>query len=171
MKKVNDLRARTGCGLIQAATFAGALTLGLPTFGAMVITPTFTSGFNTAFGANAAAAQAAWISAANVFTANFNDNIHINITVNGVSGTGVFGQSSTSLFSTSYANLRTLVVADAKTADDATANGAGGSMTVADPTGGTGTWWVSSAEAKAIGLIADNLSNDGTTTFGAGNPF
>ena len=27
------------------------------------------------------------------------------------------------------------------------------------------------AQAKAIGLIPDDLSNDGTTTFGAGNPF
>ena len=44
-------------------------------------------------------------------------------------------------------------------------------MTLADPTGGAGTWWVSRSEAKAIGLIADDLSNDGTTTFGAGNPF
>jgi hypothetical protein len=40
-----------------------------------------------------------------------------------------------------------------------------------DPVSGTHTWWVSRAEAKAIGLIADDLSNDGTTTFGAGNPF
>src|SRR5262249_52034035 len=40
-----------------------------------------------------------------------------------------------------------------------------------DPTGGTGTWWVTTAQAKAIGLIADNLSTDGTTRFGAGNPF
>jgi hypothetical protein len=44
-------------------------------------------------------------------------------------------------------------------------------MTAADPVGGTHTWWVSRAEAKAIGLISDDLSNDGTTRFGAGNPF
>jgi hypothetical protein len=62
-------------------------------------------------------------------------------------------------------------VADAKTADDATAVGAGGSATATDPTGGRGTWWVTTAQAKAIGLIADNSSTDGTTTFGAGNPF
>jgi hypothetical protein len=62
-------------------------------------------------------------------------------------------------------------VSDATTADDATAIGVGGSMTTADPTSGVGTWWVSRAQAKAIGLIADDLSNDGTTTFGAGNPF
>jgi hypothetical protein len=42
-------------------------------------------------------------------------------------------------------------------------------MTVADPVGASHTWWVSRSQAKAIGLIADDLSNDGTTTFGAGN--
>jgi hypothetical protein len=136
----------------------------------MVITPTFTANFNANFGGNAAAAQAAWIAAAGTFSANFSDNIHINITVDAVPGTSVFGQSSTFLNGTTYANLRALVVADAKTPDDATAIGAGGSMTLADPSGGS-EWWVSRAEAKAVGLIPDDLSNDGTTTFGAGNPF
>lgn len=138
---------------------------------ALIITPTFTAAFNTNFGANAAAAQAAWISAANVFQNNFTDNIHINITVNAVAGTGVFGQSNTFLNSTSYANLRNLTIADAKTTDDATATGAGGSIAAVDPKGGAATWWVSRSQAKAIGLIADDLNNDGTTTFGAGNPF
>src|SRR5262249_53962696 len=103
-----------------------ALGLTAPAFGAMVITPTFTANFNANFGANAAAAQAAWIAAANTLTANFNDNIHVNITVDAVAGTSVFGQSSTFLNGTTYANLRNLVVADAKTPDDATAIGAGG---------------------------------------------
>jgi hypothetical protein len=136
----------------------------------MIITPTFTAAFNADFGANAAAAQAAWIAAANVYTSHFSDNIHINITVDAVAGTSVFGQSSTPLNSTSYANLRNLMVADAKTTNDNTAIGAGGSLSATDPTGGS-TWWVSRAQAKAIGLIADDLNNDGTTTFGAGNPF
>ena len=140
-------------------------------FGSLVFVPTFTANFNTNFGTNAAAAQASWIAAANVFSADFTDNIHINITVDAVAGTSVFGQSSTFLDSTSYANLRALLVADSKSTDDATALGVGGSMTVADPTGGAGTWWVSRAEAKAIGLIPSDSSNDGTTTFGAGNPF
>ncbi len=43
----------------------------------MIITPTFTSGFDANFGVNASAAKAAWIAAAKVFT----DPIHINITV------------------------------------------------------------------------------------------
>jgi hypothetical protein len=153
------------------ASFSFCAMFSFRTQAALVITPTFTANFNANFGVNAVAAQNAWIAAANLMTSNFNDNIHVNINVDAVAGTGVFGQSSTFLNSFSYATLRNRVVADATTADDATAIGAGGSMTVADPVGGTHTWWVSTAQAKALGLIADNLNNDGTTTFGAGNPF
>jgi hypothetical protein len=63
------------------------------------------------------------------------------------------------------------VVADAKTPNDNIAIGPGGSMTAADPTNGTGTWWLTRAQAKALGVIPDDQVNDGTTTFGAGNPF
>ena len=147
------------------------LTLTAPVHAQFVINPTFTANFNANFGANAAAAQAAWIAAANVFSTNFNDNITVNITVDAVAGTSVFGQSNTFLLSSSYAGLRAAVVTDAKTSTDNTAIGAGGSMTVADPATGTHTWWVSRAQAKALGLIASDGNNDGTTTFGAGNPF
>ena len=160
-----------GFRCLRITLVAIVIGLSVPTFGALVITPTFTANFNANFGANAAAAQAAWISAANTFSANFNDNIHVNITVDAVPGTSVFGQSSTFLNSTSYSNLRTRMVADASSADDLLSLGAGGSMLAADPISGTHTWWVSRAEAKAIGLIPDDLSNDGTTTFGTGNPF
>ena len=88
----------------------------------LVVTPTFTDNFNTNFGANAAAAQAAWIAAAQVFTTNFADNIHINITVDAVAGTNVFGQSSTPLLSISYPNLLAKVRSDAKTQNDQTAS-------------------------------------------------
>jgi len=168
---MGTLRGLVSSRIVRIISAMGMLSAGTSAFGALVITPTFTANFNASFGANAAAAQAAWIAAANTFSANFNDNIHVNITVDGVAGTGVFGQSSTFLNSASYATLRGLVVADAKTADDATGIGVGGSMVNADPIGGTHTWWVSTAQAKALGLVADNASNDGTTTFGAGNPF
>jgi len=138
---------------------------------ALTITPTFTAAFNSSFGANALAAQNAWIAAANVFQTNFSDNIHINITVNGVTGTSVFGASQTALIGTSFATFRTFVVADAKTPDDALATGPGGSFPATDPLSGTHQWWASRAQAKAIGLISDDLSLDGITTFGAGNPF
>ncbi len=162
--------------LVRFATvlvcFSACAAFSARTYAALVITPTFTANFVTNFGANAVAAENTWIAAANMISSNFSDNIHVNITVDAVAGTGVFGQSSTFLNSFSYATLRAAVVADAKTPDDAAAIGAGGSVTVADPaTASPHTWWVSTAEAKALGLIADNLSNDGTTTFGAGNPF
>ena len=59
----------------------------------MIITPTFTANFDTNFGVNATAAKAAWAAAAQVFTSHFSDNIHINITVDAVPGTSVFGES------------------------------------------------------------------------------
>jgi hypothetical protein len=155
----------------MAAVAAALILPGGLAVAQLVITPTFTANFTNNFGANANAARAAWIAAAAVLSSNFNDHIHVNITVDAVTGTSVFGQSSTSLYSTSYANLRSLMVTDAKSGDDNTAIAANGSLTVADPTSGTGTWWVSKAQAKAIGLIGDDTSNDGTTTFGAGNPF
>jgi hypothetical protein len=137
----------------------------------LIITGSFTSAFIADFGASATAAEAAWNAAAQVFMNNFSDPIHINITVTAVTGTSVFGSSNTSLRSLSYSTMRSDLLADSKTTDDATSLGAGGSFVTTDPVSGTHTWWVSRSEAKAIGLIPDDLSNDGTTTFGAGNPF
>ncbi len=167
-------QAAFGPDTYTIASSAPPTATGLSGGSNLIITPSFTSNFVADFGANAAAAEAAWIAAANVYATNFSNPVHINITVDAVTGTGVFGESNTSLFSTSYANLRSLLVSHASANNVAlnTALGAGGSMTSADPTGGAGTWWVSSGEAKAIGLISDSLTNnDGTTTFGAGNPF
>ncbi len=137
----------------------------------MIITPTFTANFTTNFGAHAAAAKAAWIAAASVFTRNFSDNIHVNIIVDAVAGTSVFGQSNTGLISITYANLRARVAADAKTHNDQVAISPSGSMTVTDPTGGTGQWFLTRSQAKALGVIPDDQVNDGKTTFGAGNHF
>jgi hypothetical protein len=137
----------------------------------LVITPTFSGNFNTNFGANAAAAQTAWTAAAQVFSSHFSDNIHINITVDAVTGTNVFGQSDASLLSISYADLLARVKAEARTQNDQIAVGPGGSMTAADPTNGTGTWWLTRSQAKALGQIPDDLSEDGITIFGTGNPF
>jgi hypothetical protein len=156
--------------MVSLTAMACAVALSAPAF-ALTITPTFTANFVTDFGSNAAAAEAAWIAAAHVFTTNFSDNITVNITVNAVAGTSVFGQSTTFLNSFSYSTLYSAVVNDVKTAADATATGPGGSVTQTDPVSGTHTWWTSTAEAKALGLIPNNTNTDGTTTFGAGNPF
>ena len=162
-------RSRVWLAACVFAVFA-ALNAGR-VYADLTITPTFTANFVADFGANAVAAENSWIAAANTYTRTFNDPIHINITVDAVTGTSVFGQSNTFLTSVPYSTLQGAVVADAKSADDFTSIGAGGSVTAADPVSGTHTWWVTTAQAKALGLIVDNLNNDGSTTFGAGNPF
>jgi hypothetical protein len=137
----------------------------------LVITPTFTSGFDKNFGANATAARAAWNAAAKVFTDAFSDPIHINITVDAVTKAGVFGESFPGLVSISYADLFNQVVAYASTQTDAIAIGPGGSMTATDPTNGTGKWQLTRAQAKVLGVIPDDTKDDGGTTFGVGNSF
>jgi len=137
----------------------------------LVITPTFTANFDTNFGAKAAAAKAAWIAAAQVFSSHLADKININITVDAVAGTNVFGQSSTPLLPISYSDLLAKIRAEASTPNDQIAIGSGGSMTAADPTSGAGTWWLTRSQAKALGHIPDDMSEDGHTTFGAGHPF
>jgi hypothetical protein len=137
----------------------------------LIISPTFTARFDTSFGANAAAARAAWEAAAEIFTSHFSDNIHINITVDALPGTNVFGESFPNFQSISYADLFDRVSANATTQNDLIAIGPGGSMTAADPTNGAGSWLLTRPQAKALGVIPDDMSDDGGTTFGAGNNF
>jgi Kelch motif len=106
--------------------------------------------------------------AASQFTSNFNDPINVNILVTAVPGMGTLGSSDTFLMSDSYAAIRAAAVADATTADDATVLGAGGSLPTADPISGSHLYVVSTAQAKALGLAPDDLSNDGKFTFGGG---
>jgi hypothetical protein len=137
----------------------------------VVITPTFTANFDTNFGTNAAAARTAWAAAAAIFTSQFSDNIHVNITVDAVPGTKVFGESFPGFVSISYADLFTRVSQNATTQNDLLAISPGGSMTATDPTNGAGSWFLTRAQAKALGAIADDMSDDGGTTFGVGNSF
>jgi hypothetical protein len=107
--------------------------------------------------------------AASQFTNNLSDGVNVNIKVTAVPGTGTLGESNTLITSVSnYAALRSAVAADSKTADDATALGAGGSLPTSDPIFSSHTYMLSTAEAKALGVSPDDLSNDGTFTFGGG---
>jgi hypothetical protein len=140
-------------------------------FGGMIINPTFDDAGMAAAGLTAtqiAKVHTAFNFAASQFMSSFNDPINVNITVTAVAGIGILGHSATNLMSFSYAALRAALIADAKTADDAAAVGAGGSVTATDPAGGEHNWWISSAQAKALSLIPDSMSTDGTFTFGAG---
>ncbi len=135
------------------------------------MTPTFTANFDTNFGENAQAAKAAWMAAAQVFTSLLADDIHINITVDAVPGTKAFGESFPRLVSIPYRELVARLTADAKTENDLIAIGPGGSVATTDPTAGAVTWWLTRSQAKALSYIDDDMSDDGGTTFGAGNAF
>jgi hypothetical protein len=147
----------------------------VPALGSPIFVPTFTAAFNSNFGGNAATAQAAWVAAANNLASSFSDNIHINITVDAVAGTSIFGMSNTPLIMITYGNLYNAALQDAKSADDAASIGLGGSLggtgtlgSASDPIGGPHNWWVTRAQGKALGLSPDDSTSDGTTTFGAG---
>lgn len=106
-------------------------------------------------------------------TSRFNDNINVNIMITAVPGTSTLGQSSSPIRSVNdYATLRAAMVSDSKTPDDATALGAGGSIPAADPIPGNHVYFVTQAQAKALGLIPDDAgTSDGTFTFGGGHMF
>lgn len=113
--------------------------------------------------------KAAMTFAATQFTSRYKDPVNVNFNVTAVAGVGTLGQSSTNLIGfTDYATFKAAMLADAKSTDDATANGALGSITVADPVGGGSSLIYPRAEAKALSLIPDDLANDGTFTFGGG---
>jgi hypothetical protein len=108
------------------------------------------------------------------FSALYSDPIALNFTIT----EGPIGLGS-SLFSNSYwrgsyTDLRTALVGDNKTADDATAT-AQANLPLADPYGvpapnpngltAANDWYATSAEAKALGLLTDQSLFDGTYTF------
>lgn len=102
----------------------------------------------------------------------FSDPVTININVGFGEvdgqplGAGALGESLTYLSSYSYSQLTTALRADAKTATDTTAIA---SLPASSPTGGT--FWSSTAEAKALGLAGASSATDGYVGFSATNPF
>jgi hypothetical protein len=114
--------------------------------------------------------KAACSYAATQFTSRYNDPINVNIKVTASPGTNDLGSSTTFFDSvSSYNNLRAAFAADSKTADDATTVGAGGSLpSGADPIATAHLYNVTRAQAKALGLRADDMQNDGTFNFGGG---
>lgn len=156
--KINT-RTLIGSSLLLAAALpAPALTIN-PTFDASLLA--------NLSAADVTSAENAFVYAASQFTALFNDPVQINIRLSAVAGTGILGQSSTSLLGVlTYAQTRTTLIGDATTANDATAIA---SLGAADPTGGaSANFLVSRAQGKALGLIASDATIDGTFTFGAG---
>ncbi len=115
--------------------------------------------------ADAASARAAFDYAAGQISALYSDPIHVNITLAAASGTSILGGSNTILRGYySYSAVRNKLFTDATTPDDITATA---NIPVSDPTAG-GHWATTKAQAKAMGLAVDDLTTDGTFTFGTG---
>ena len=161
--------ALAGLGAILFATVAlrpaNALTINLD----FAANSTFTNaGLTTTDVANMKAACAY---AAAQLTTNYDDGINVNIHVTAVNGTGTLGESETNLVSVAnYSALRSAVISDATTTDDATSFGTGGSLPSSDPIGSSHLYLLSTAEAKAVGALGDDTDpgSDGTFTFGGG---
>jgi len=169
-KRIRATATQARVALFAIVVFA--VTAGRPGF-ALTINLTYDPDSTfTAAGLSAADIvnmKAAASYAASQFTHNFTDSINVNIRVTAVAGTKTLGASNTFLVSvSSYTALRNAVSADSTTADDATVLSPGGSLPSADPISSTHMYLVSTAEAKALKIISDDFSNDGTFKFGGG---
>ncbi|HTS61582.1 MAG TPA: NF038122 family metalloprotease [Candidatus Acidoferrales bacterium] len=105
----------------------------------------------------------------NEYSSLFTDNVTLNFIVD--EGAVGLGQSlfSNNYWRGSYSQLRTALVNDVKTTDDATAMAPANlpaSAPYADACGlANDCWYATSAEAKALGLITNQSVFDGTFTF------
>jgi hypothetical protein len=128
---------------------------------ALVITPTYKTATFASYGI--ANVENAFQYVINEYENLFSDPIHINITVQ--AGNTGLGQSSTSLIGfLTYAQTRAALIADNLANPSPNGTISVNNLPVADPTGG-GSFVFAKAEAKALGLIADDSTNDGTFTF------
>ena len=102
---------------------------------------------------------------AQFFQSTFSDSVTMNISVGfgEVAGQTVtaLGESITQLGNYSYSALKNALVADKKTADDTSATA---TLTAVTPLAGA-TYWVATAEAKALGLMGASSSSDGSIGF------
>jgi hypothetical protein len=169
--QASTAKATPGRGFLRhggLALFALALFSGVPAGATLIVTPTFSPSVQASFGDNTGAMEAAWIYAAAQFSLQFDDDIHINLDVNGTSGTSTVASSSMFVVGASYSTIRTHAALDALSADDILALGPLGSVAASDPVPGDHLWALTSAQAKAMGIIPDDLLSDGSTTFSAG---
>lgn len=103
------------------------------------------------FGTGAAAFSAAQLTvlnnAINFYQTTFSDNVTVQIGFFNMPNSQGLGQSLTFQYGVSYANLRAAMIADAKTADDATAIA---TLPAASPF--TGNFTMKSAQGRALGF-------------------
>jgi len=129
----------------------------------LIINPTFDDASFIAAGFDPTQVHAAFNFAASQFETQFANPIHVNITVE--AGSTGLGESLTNLngFYT-YSQVRNALISTETAHPSAAGAAAVASLPGADPTKG-GAFVMATAEAKAVGLRSDSLSNDGTFIF------
>jgi hypothetical protein len=130
----------------------------------LIINPNFDTG---SFGPQVVAdVKSAFNFAAQEYQTLFTDPIHVNITIQG--GTSGLGGSSTPLdgFFT-YAEVQAALIADNTAHPSPNGNTSVANLPATDPipAGTPHNYLLARAQAKALGLRADDLVNDGTFTF------
>jgi hypothetical protein len=123
----------------------------------LTIVPTFDTSITN--DPSAATIEATINGAIATYQQTFSDPITVNITFQ-ESSSGL-GSSSTAIFQLSYSNYRTLLLNDAKTADDAIATGTLPNLPTTSPVDGNANMWVTTANGRAIGLNT-SVTSDGT---------
>lgn len=150
-------------GLLLTALIAFALASPVR---AMLINVTYDSSITGL--TNAAQVEAAFAEAVQTLEKLYTNAITVNITVYFSSSVGL-GESSTELTGNpAYTDLVNAMTVAATTAED---NNAVASLPASDPTGG-GSWWIPTAEARALGSIGgfvyvtpNDPSQDGSVYF------
>jgi hypothetical protein len=171
MKRGRGMRPGDGAGRRRAVgtITATSLLLAGGSALALVINPTYDSSVSSA----PAAFKTAFQSAVNYFQTSFSDPATVNINVGwgeiagGSIASGALGESMTYLAGYySYGEVRNALIADRKSAADATATA---SLPAADPTGGKPEL-MATAEAEALRLISYS-GRDGYVGFDATAPW
>lgn len=142
--------------------------------------------FNLSFlSGTSAQAQTAFQAAANRWSAIYNDNITVNLTVGTANlSSGILGQTSSPSVGVAYSSYRTALINDASSSDDTTAttnlqagpsfnvrtnrwsNNPNGSNSFTAYTSSQSNIAITRANAKAVGLISGTDANsDGSITF------
>jgi hypothetical protein len=102
---------------------------------------------------------------AQYFVSHFTDNVTLNINVGfgeagGYALNGALGMSVTNLMSSSYTQIKNALGADQTNAADASAV----ASLLGDPNNGA-SYWISTAESKAMGLLTSTTNVDGSVGF------
>jgi FG-GAP-like repeat len=137
----------------------------------LIISVSYDSSVNNAPSAFTTAFAAAVQFLENTFTNPITVNIDVGFGEIGPDNTSLgsdaLGESNTFFNNYTYTQVRNALVADTTSADQVSA---GNSLPVNDPTGG-GSYWMSTAEAKALGLMGPSGAVDGYVGFSSSLPF